>query len=202
MLSLELFFIIFCVVIVVAGLLWYRNRRTSTGGQHSNEIETSLVSFSLAKPMLELEIEHARRLEYKLGILVIQELDPAESKMDSTTEESNAHGENGGMETKLDVVLRNTSRLRETLRMIDIVAYDEERQLVVIMLPRVDNGQSDHTTNIVQRLRRQLGPGAGNGVQIGCAEFPGDGLLLDDLISCALSKLEVSESVERINPKA
>jgi hypothetical protein len=150
---------------------------------------------------MELGMEHARRLGYKLAVIVIQELIPAASKMAAANDEPGTREENGGMETRFVDVLRNTSLLRETLRMTDIVAYDEDRQFVVIMLPGVDNEQTAHATHTAQRIRMQLRLEPCNGVQIGCAEFPGDGLLLDDLISRALSRLVESEAVGRIHAR-
>ena len=190
--------IISCMALVGAGLLWNRNMRASTGRRHAKNIATSLISFSQARPSLELGMEHARRLEYKLAILVIQELDPAESRMAAANDESNTREENEGHETRIVDVLRNTSLLRETLRMTDIAAYDEDRQIVVIMLPGIDNADAAHT---MQRIRKQLHMEPGNGVQLGCAEFPGDGLLLDDLISSASSRTGQSENVVRIHPE-
>ena len=195
------FAIISCVALIGAGLLWSRKMLTSTTGhQHSKETAVSLISFSRARPSMELGMEHARRLGYKLAIIVIQGSDSAGSRIAAANDESNAREESGGMETRLVDVLRNTSLLRETLRMTDIVAYDEDRQFVVIMLPGIDNEHTAHATYTAQRIRMQLRLEPCNGVQIGCAEFPGDGLLLDDLISSALSRLGESEAVGRIHP--
>ena len=190
------FAILPCVALVGASLLWHKKMRAPTGRRNSKEIATSLISFSQAQPSLELGMEHARRLEYKLAIIVIQELDSAESKMAAANDELNTRKENGGMETRIVDVLRNTSLLRESLRMTDIMAYDEDRQFVVIMLPGVDN---EHAANTAQRIRKQLHLEPGNSVQIGCAEFPDDGLLLDDLISSASSGIGQSEAVVRIH---
>ena len=196
------FAILPCVALVGASLLWHKKMRAPTGRRNSKEIATSLISFSQAQPSLELGMEHARRLEYKLAIIVIQELDSAESKMAAANDELNTRKENGGMETRIVDVLRNTSLLRESLRMTDIMAYDEDRQFVVIMLPGVDNAHTAHATHTAQRIRMQLRLEPCHGVQIGCAEFPGDGLLLDDLITSALSRLGESEAITRIHPGA
>ena len=82
--------------------------------------------------------------------------------------------------------------------MLDITAYDEDRQFVAIMLPGVDNAHAAHTA---LRIRKQLHLEPNEGVQIGCAEFPGDGLLLDDLISSALSRMGQAETVIRFHPR-
>ena len=186
------------VALVGGSLLWYRKKRVTTGRRHTKKTSTSMTSFSQAQPSLELELEHARRLEYKLSIIIIQELDPAESSMAATNDEPDTREENGGTETSIVDVLRNSSLLREMLRMIDIVAYDEDRQLVMGMLPGVDNA---HAAATALRIRKQLHLEPNEGVKIGCAEFPGDGLLLDDLISCALSRMGQSETVIRIHPR-
>jgi hypothetical protein len=186
------------VALVGTSLLWCRKKRILTGSRRTKKTSTSVTGFSEAQAALELEMEHARRLEYKLAIIVIQELDPAESRVAAANDESDTREENGGTETSIVDVLRNTSLLKETLRMIDIVAYDEDRQFVMGMLPGVDNAHAAHTA---LRIRKQLHLEPNEGVQIGCAEFPGDGLLLDDLISSALSRMGQSESVVRIHPR-
>lgn len=190
---------ILCVAMVGAGILWCRKMRKPTGRQHSKEMITPLISFSRARPSLELGMEHARRLEYKLAIIVLMEQGSANSEIAAANDDYDDSGSregNGDTKTSVVDVLHNTPVLRETLRMTDIVAYDEDRQFVVIMLPGADNAHAAHTTH---RIRKQLHLEHSNDVQTGCAEFPGDGLLLDDLILCASSRMG-QEDVVRIHP--
>ena len=198
MLSSVSFAIISCVAVAGASLLWSRKRRTPGERQHPGEIATSLISFSQARPSLELGMEHARRLEYNLAIIVIQELDQAAPGMAAANDEPGTRKEDERLETRTNGVLRNTSLLRKVLRMTDIEAYNEDGQFVVIMLPGIDNVGATHT---IQRIRKQLDLESGSDVQTGCAEFPGDGLLLDDLVSIASSRMAQSETVVRIHPE-
>ena len=198
MLSSISFAILSCVAAGGASLLWASNIHTPTRRQPPGEIATSLISFSQARPSLELGMEHARRLEYKLAIIVIHELDQAAPGIAAANDEPDTREEDEHQETRIIDVLRNTSLLRELLRMTDIAAHNEDGQFVVIMLPGIDNAGATHT---IQRIRKQLDLESGSGVQTGCAEFPGDGLFLDDLVSIASSRMAQSEAVVRIHPE-
>ena len=179
------------VALIAITLLWLRIRAMLTASSHGDQVHYSLVEFTRARPLFELEMERARRLQYKLAVITISETgDQGGSTVGSK------EGGGGQLEDRVVDAMRSTSILRDTLRMTDIASYDADNHQVVVMLPGLDGRRARQTIN---RIRSLLGLESRRDLQFGCAEFPGDGLLLDDLITFALTPVGLSETVHRVH---
>ncbi|MFQ5605363.1 MAG: hypothetical protein ACE5HS_19015 [bacterium] len=89
------------------------------------------------------------------------------------------------------------SILSESLRESDIATYDVANNQYIIVLPESDKEQAMQT---VRRLKKLLFKRTAGHLVEGIAEFPGDGLIIEELVKVAMTSCE-NKNQSRIQPK-
>jgi len=171
--------IILIVVLVLGYFVWAKIVQSSSETTKSNEEnENIIIDFPHIKHLMELDIERARRLSHKLSILVIHKINSPSKSING-----NSCNDLDGADLKQNALI-----LREKLRIIDTVAYDENNQSIIIMQPGVDDIRTSLSLLRIRELLKLEGNKTRSvdvEIPIGCAEYPCDGLSLEDLITKA-----------------
>ena len=77
-----------------------------------------------------------------------------------------------------------------------MLAYDTQNNQFIISLPETNKAQAHHT---IKRIKKLLGNRMANQLALGIAEFPGNGLILEDLIKHAT--IACNSKLEDLHPK-
>ncbi len=180
-------------IVVLIGLFWGLRRLQFNGKEPIRAILdlAAIPSLRQSLPDLILEVARARRLSHTLSLAVVR----AEFPNDQTQ-----HGphniryfkqdDTSAVKTRrLDLQeFSNCSRaFRDLLREVDCVAFDSVRDQFIVVLPGSTNYQAVETIN---RISKYLGPGIANRLTVGIAEYPRDGLFLEDLIEFGMGQLD------------
>ncbi len=166
--------------ISVAGLLlgavlimaWQRRPVNTWGDPPKAELVTP--SYRRSLPRLSQELARMRRYERSLAVLVI-DIDRRGGKA-----EESVRGQ-GGRELAF-AFWHLGAMLRDLLRNSDIVTSDPVDDRFVIVLPEANRAQAGLAA---QRLRTSLQTATLLRVRTGVAEFPGDGLIIEELVKAA-----------------
>jgi hypothetical protein len=135
-----------------------------------------------ARPQLDGELARARRYQRPLTVAVVR-LDT-----DAPVERTDflfALGGNGTVPHSQLTFFLAGAVLRDAVRGSDLVTYDARRDQYVILFTestRLQTLQAAHRLQDLMYARTRLG------MRIGLAEFPVDGLTLEDLITMACSE--------------
>lgn len=155
--------------------------RISRLGVHERLMEERLAATAPGVPLyhdalleLKKEISRSRRLEHPLSIVVIGLAAPVEES------EIRARPRLQDRSDQLHL-LRRASAIREALREIDMVVYDNKCEQYIILLPATTSAQA---TKSVDRVKG-LFAGMVERLVVGIAEFPIDGLFVEDLHEAA-----------------
>lgn len=127
----------------------------------------NLPDWARVRARLDAEVARARRYEHDVSIVVLS-FEP--------------HAAAPGEETNEAFLAQTELLLRRTVRENDVVTCDPELRRLVLALPET---RWEGAMATGQRLRKVLEPVSLFPVRVGAAAFPGDGLILDDLVACA-----------------
>lgn len=159
--------------------LWLYHRRRLLGHQSLSLLidALSIPHYRKALPGLNRELSRARRFQRPLTVLVIRPL-PGVALPGSPS--------GNGVPTakplnQLDFLLTGTI-LRDSIREIDMLVYDGLQHQYIILLPETTREGARHTVN---RLLEMGGDRVRGKTTIGIAEFPADGLIIEDLLQNA-----------------
>lgn len=162
--------------------LWQKRRSKN----HSRHIRSAILdaasipSFHDSIGHLNKELSRARRSHRPLSIIVI-EYHPSVSgsyiSRQSDDSESLKFISNRG-ETDLTEFFLCGKVIRDALRDIDITSYAAVNNQFIIVLPESTKSEAE---DALRRIKRLAGRGA-NQFRAEVAEFPNDGLILDDLV--------------------
>lgn len=163
--------------------------RPRDGGAERSLTESSMARFSgirtvrEALPELTAELDRARRYENPLA-LVVMTVDPADR--DVHREGPSANGDRPILETKVPqlVSILVTSLIEDGFRESDVVSYSPADDRYVVLLAESDGRDARQA---VERLESLIRERAMVSLRSGVAEFPGDGLTLEDLLRAAES---------------
>jgi len=172
--------IVFGAALLVAGML-RRPRRPSPPVLQSEETFNevgAILPYRSSLPQLASELARARRYQYPLTMVIIR-LD-----QDRIAEKGNGlfsmkKTESGFINLLLSFL---GSLLRSSLRDIDIVSFDVTNSQYVVLLPETTMAKADRP---VSRLNEMSLKQTGISLVVGMAEFPVDGLIIEDLVSSA-----------------
>jgi hypothetical protein len=89
------------------------------------------------------------------------------------------------------------SYLRNTLRESDLLTAAPEAMSYAIFLPETDRVHAEHA---IERLRTGFRACAGVALRAGCAEFPHDGLTIEDLLDRARNAWQQADDRELTSP--
>jgi GGDEF domain-containing protein len=186
-LSLSLVFLAgIAFILLISSWLQYRTR--AVGRQIINSIleAAAIPAYRQSLPQLRKELSRARRLQSPLAIVVIQ-LNSREHK--DATNEGSVDQSNQLHELQLLEFVLCGSTFRDALRETDIATYDGVKKQFVISLP--ESTKKDAIQS-VKRLKDVVSKATADHLSVGIAEFPEDGLIIEDLINRA---------TERLNPE-
>ncbi len=172
--------IVFGAALLVAGIL-RRPRRPSPPVLQSEQTFNdtgAILPYRSSLPQLASELARARRYQYPLTMVIIR-LD-----QDRIAEKGNGlfsmkKTESGFMNLLLSFL---GSLLRSSLRDIDIVSFDVTNSQYVVLLPETTMVKAERP---VSRLNEMSLKQTGISLIVGMAEFPVDGLIIEDLVGSA-----------------
>jgi hypothetical protein len=193
----------FCLITFILVLIWRRLKpmgaieRLSSLAWEASGIPTYVRSL----PQLRLDMSSARRYQRPFSVAVLslegQELQAA-SHGRSGTNGNGAHSLSASEAIQLVFPLIG-SVLQEALRGSDKVTYDGANNQYVIVFPETQGLESEQA---VRRLSELLIKRSSMNVKTGLAQFPTDGLILEDLVSAARAKLDRPSVVEDSLPSS
>lgn len=172
--------IVFGAALLVAGIL-RRPRRPSPPVLQSEQTFSemgAILPYRSSLPQLASELARARRYQYPLTMVIVR-LD-----QDLIAEKGNGFfsmkkTESGFMNLLLSFL---GTLLRSSLRDIDIVSFDTTNSQYVVLLPETTMAKAGRP---VSRLNDTSLKQTGFSLIVGMAEFPVDGLIIEDLVSSA-----------------
>jgi hypothetical protein len=135
----------------------------------------------------DAEVARARRYQRPLCVLVLRCIDGQQGLGCSPS----VHTGEPCHPQLVDALLFGAI-LPDRIRRTDLVAHDAGSGRYVILMPEVSRHQVD---GIVQRLTELLREGVSSSACVGVAEFPDDGLTLEEMISSADRNCHASMTV-------
>ncbi len=165
----------------------------SNGRMISPEMNLGAVpTFRRTLPQLSNELARVRRYNRPLSVLVLriesdQLLLNLKRSLASETGNGSAGSYNNIMQTIQLVFSLVGSILSESLRDSDIACYDVANNQYIILLPESDRAQATQT---VQRLKKLLFKRTAGHLVAGIAEFPQEGLIIEDLVKTAMASCQ------------
>lgn len=186
--------IVACIVLIGTILTIYKNVINQNYNNHKGR-KSCFFSFSCAQDIMALEIERARRLEHPLIVMVIRMRDGRKNHF--RIDLPSPLYINGNNNTRLvdrgrllESLCNHSELFRDTMRAIDIGAYDKEKKQFVILLP---NSQQKTAALMIARIKNHLGQQIAEELEIGISEYPSDGLFIQDLIQVAERNISAGE---------
>lgn len=183
----------FLLVGTILMVLLRRNRKTifsANGRLPSPDVQLGAIpTFRRSLPQLTNELARVRRYNRPLSIIVLRiESDQLllDLKRSLATDSGNgsASSYSNVIQTLQLVFSLVGSILRESLRESDIACYDVANNQYVIMLPECTRKQAQLT---IRRLKKLLFKRTAGHLVAGIAEFPGEGLIIEDLVKRAMA---------------
>ncbi len=156
---------------------------------------SAIPTFRSTLPQISNELTRARRTQRTLSILLLS-LETAHLLTNRRTVIGRAANRNGNGKFRIDhmptialVIPQASYVLRNTIRESDILACGPAPGEFILALAETNR---DQALRFVQRLQKLVTTGALTPLKAGIAEFPGDGLTIEDLVISARSSAEFS----------
>jgi len=172
-----------------SGLLWRGHKTEAAAGRAASLGfgTAGIPSFRRSLPEFGRELARARRAQRPLAVVV---LSLGRDLLLEQELRSAAAGGNGSVASRMQLLKRTThlvslvlgAILRDALRESDIVTYGAADDRYVILLTDTNVVQAQQA---VQRLSELFYQRTFSYLRAGIAEFPADGLTLEDLVSSA-----------------
>lgn len=165
----------------------------SNGRMISPEMNLGAVpTFRRTLPQLSNELARVRRYNRPLSVVVLriesdQLLLNLKRSLASETGNGSASSYSNIMQTIQLVFSLVGSILSESLRDSDIACYDVANNQYIILLAESDKARAAQT---VQRLKKLLFKRTAGHLLAGIAEFPQDGLIIEDLVKVAVASCQ------------
>jgi len=178
----------------LCGVLFAVRRRSKFDGT-TRVTRDVIPSFRRSHARLESELARVRRYDHPLAVMVVRVLSddsgtPARVFTGSDERKRAQH-------MRRIVSLHMGAILYDCLRSSDLPMWDTERDQYIVVLPECDRYHAELARDRMQRLvPLHLGAVAA----VGVAEFPHDGLALEDLVSKAEERCE-SQPEDRVVPE-
>lgn len=165
--------------LLVAGILRRPRRPSPPVLQREPTLSemAAILPYRSSLPQLASELARARRYQYPLTMVIIR-LDQ-ERIAEGNGLFSMKKTESGFVNLLLSFL---GSLLRSSLRDIDIVSFDVTNSQYVVLLPETTMAKAERP---VARLNEMSLKQTGISLVVGMAEFPVDGLIIEDLVSSA-----------------
>lgn len=174
------------IILLLSSWLQYRNRAVSRRTINSVLEAAAIPAYRQSLPQLRKEVSRARRLQRPLTIVVIQLNGAFSQGHKGSINVGSVDQSNQLNELQLVEFVLCGSIFRDALRETDITTYDGVKKQFVISLPE---STKNDATQSVERLRGLVSKSIADGLSVGIVEFPEDGLIIEDLISRAMDRL-------------
>jgi hypothetical protein len=145
---------------------------------------TRIPSYREASPGLVVELSRARRYERPLSILVLRWMHSGTANCPGD------RSDDGGYPEFMTALLLGAV-LPDSVREIDQVCHDAAARRYVMVMPELRKAQAFHA---VRRLEALLKARIPVPAFVGVAEFPSDGLTLEELVAAADSMCQLNLS--------
>lgn len=178
-----LFVSLFACLIFFGWLLAWRKRQTAMALMNSlgAREQGAIASYRRSLPQLRFALSRARRYQHSITLAVM-------SLGREQLVQSMRNLASGWTQANLASHFYFSfigSLLRDNLRESDIVTYDAAADQYVLLLTETPAVEARHA---ILRLNGLVFKHTAVYLRIGIAEFPGDGLIVEDLVSCAQAK--------------
>lgn len=178
------------LVVIGAGILW-NVRLISSRLSDFVETRAATVTGVELESLIEGELQRARRLGYPLSLLILRTKQAVGSGGPSNAAvlkliaaDSNAAWADDAPAGTINI-FRNARKPVVVLRSTDMAVYDRQNNRFVMLL--IGTAGED-ARKMAQRIATTLTDRLGRPWTYGCAEFPGDDLIVEDLIATAEAK--------------
>jgi hypothetical protein len=158
----------------------------------------SIPSFRNSIGHINKELSRARRSQSPLSIILIEH-HPTESGFKNELHSNQLESPkviSRGKETDITDFLLSGKVIREVLRDIDIISYSAARQQYLVVLPESTKLKAE---NAMARIKKVVGKKTADQFITKIAEFPVDGLILDDLMAHATNSISSKDTVTRLD---
>ena len=167
--------------LVAVGLLVARERRG--GAPAWEQLGTAaLPSYRSTLPRLGQELARMRRYERPLAVVVLRTgSNGADPRRDG------GNGKGAALDTSTLAFCHAGAILRDVLRDTDLLACDLGHRRYVVVLPETNREQAEQAA---MRLQTRLAATIPLPLTAGIAQFPDDGLIVEELVKNALADCE------------
>lgn len=183
-LSSPWFFVsLFVSLIFLGWLLTWRKRQTVLAfmrGFGARE-HGAIASYRRSLPQLRFALSRARRYQHPITVAV---LCLRRDQLAQSMRNLDGRWTNANLAAHFYFTFIG-SLLRDNLRESDIVTYDAAADQYVILLTETPTVEAKHA---ILRLNALIFKRAAVYLHMGIAEFPTDGLIIEDLVNCAQAK--------------
>jgi GGDEF domain-containing protein len=175
--------ILISLALIVMGLIWRKRKiaHAVTNGFLGNWHE-AIPRYRRSINRLAAELERARRYRHSLTVTVMS-VDHEQHKSNGSLVNLSGNGE---MASHFFFPLIS-SLLRDNVRGCDVVTYDVTNDCYVFLFPESSAATAEQT---MARLKRLVFHRAKIMLRFGIAEYPADGLILQDLVSRAHARIQ------------
>jgi hypothetical protein len=150
----------------------------------------AIPTFILSLPRIKREIARVRRFQRPLAIvsIALNGDSSQENEWRPVHGSTETHRRNSAGSEQLSPIAFALCGpvFQDALREIDITTFDRIHNQFVIALPETDKQRA---FQMVNRVRKIVGESISKQLSFGVAEFPTDGLIVDDLVGCAMKGL-------------
>ena len=176
---------------MIRGTSWLKNLRNKINSLSVSGliVETALPGYHDFLPMLNKELSRMRRFEHKLAIAaVLRQKGAAPDKADKNKQKTNPqqtiYAQGNDVKPISQVEFINCGLIfKNSIREIDMIAYDTKNHQFIISFPETNKDQARHT---IERIKKLIGNRLADQFAFGLAEFPENGLIIEDLIEHAV----------------
>jgi hypothetical protein len=194
--NIQLVIILPILGLFISLIILWQKRRNQKISRHIESLfldAASIPSFRNSIGHLNKELSRARRSHSPLSIIVIEHR-PTESRFKSMHQIDSSTSPiviNRRKESDITDFLLCGKVIREALRDIDITSYAAANNQFIIVMPESTKFEAE---NAIKRIKKIIGMGASH-LHAEVAEFPNDGLILDDLVAHAANLISNRDSV-------
>lgn len=181
-------------------LLWLekRNRKYNNPVISSFLDAASIPSFRNSIGKINQELSRARRSHSSLSVLVIS-LQKSEPVVKTKQPAKNSELQkilSLQKETNVTDFLLCGTVMRDALRDIDIITYAAANFQYIIVLPESTKLKAEYA---LTRIKEVVGRSTAAQFNAGIAEFPNDGLILEDLVAYATNSMNNESSMAHLD---
>ena len=189
-------------MLILGFFLWNKQRslKNSLRALTSITEAAGISPYRLSLPLLRKEISRVRRYQHSLTVVVARPREHSAERQDGRPRDvvTNENGSGGNSVKQLSQIefLLCGSILRDSLREVDVIAYDGANNQFIICLPE---SKKENAAKTIARLNEIIGKRISSQLSYGIAEFPEEGLIIEDLVERAMESVHTDSDSEHNN---